>query len=229
MYERSRCSFEEVVNNIIMDSAILTEEKQLILRAKNDPEAFGVLYDRYYPHIFRFVLSRTGNYELAQDLTAETFFQALKSIWRFRLRNRPFKAWLYKIAVTQVAGFYRKKSKYCELSIDESPEIINRPSVEKSSRELPEVESLKLAEFKQVHTLLSKLKPIQHDVVILRYFEEKSLEEISTILDIKINTIKSHLRRSLVELRKLLANNNTFYKDGRSISQLEKILKGSKA
>lgn len=187
-----------------MDSAI-QEEKQLIQRAKNDPEAFGQLYDRYFPHIFRYILSRTGNYELTQDLTAETFFQALKHLWRFRLLGRPFSAWLYKIAIAQIGNFYRQKSKYCEISLEEFPELFIQHSRHPQFKEL---ESEEWKKFQEIHVLLGKIKPLQHDIIVLRYFNNKSLEEISSFLGLKVNTVKSHLRRGLATLRKIIISHD---------------------
>jgi len=62
----------------------LHEEKELIKRAKQDPEVFAELYDQYYSKIFGYVLKRTANLEIAQDIVSETFFKALKKLWQFR-------------------------------------------------------------------------------------------------------------------------------------------------
>lgn len=215
-----------------MDRPILKEipkeEQDLIRKAKNDPEAFGTLYDRYYSQIFRFVMRRTGNYELAQDLTAETFFQALKAIWRFRLRKRPFSAWLYKIAIAQIANFYRKKSNYCEIAMDECPELINRPSSEINPAKALAEKIDTHEQYQKIHKLFLQLKKIQHDIVVLRYFEDMSFEEISKVTDLKLNTVKSHHRRALLKLRELVNANNINY-DTKGIPQLERVLEESKA
>lgn len=63
----------------------LEQEKELVARARNDTEAFGELYDRYYPQIFGYVLRRTAGIEVAQDITSEVFFKALKKLGQFRL------------------------------------------------------------------------------------------------------------------------------------------------
>ena len=70
-------------------------EENLVKRAKKDPEAFGLIYDKYYQPIFGYILRRTANVALAEDLTAQTFLKALKSLWRFRWQNVPISAWLY--------------------------------------------------------------------------------------------------------------------------------------
>ena len=73
----------------------LDAEKDLIRQAQKDPGAFAELYDHYYPKIFGYVLRRTVHLEAAQDITAETFFKALRKLWQFRWRNISFSSWLY--------------------------------------------------------------------------------------------------------------------------------------
>jgi DNA-directed RNA polymerase specialized sigma subunit, sigma24 homolog len=68
----------------------LSEEKELVERARRDPEVFGELYDRYYSQIFGYVLKRVANIEIAQDITSEVFFKALKNLGQFKWRNISF-------------------------------------------------------------------------------------------------------------------------------------------
>lgn len=192
----------------------LFDEKDLVHRAKKDPEAFGELYDLYYAKIYRFILHRTAHIETAKDLTAETFFQALKNLWRFRFMKRPFSAWLYKIAFTQVAMYYREKKKYFSTTFEESPEIIHTMHLESSGADEMNVQMDMLKEFKNLHTLMRKLKEKEQSVLVLRYFEDKSFEEIGDILKMKINTVKSHVRRALLHLRELYNNEQVIFSYG---------------
>src|SRR5437588_13020280 len=83
------------------------EERELVERAKEDPEAFGALYDRYFPQIYRFTYSRVRDQSLAEDVTSEVFFKALRNIKRYTYSGHPFSAWLYHIALNAVADHYR--------------------------------------------------------------------------------------------------------------------------
>jgi RNA polymerase sigma-70 factor (ECF subfamily) len=74
------------------------QERELVERAKSNREAFGELYDQYYSRIFGYVLKRTANIEVAEDVTSEVFFKALKNLRQFRWRGVPFSSWLYRIA-----------------------------------------------------------------------------------------------------------------------------------
>ena len=79
-------------------------DSALIARAKEDPEAFGLLYERYVGNIYNYIYYRTGNHHDAEDLTARTFFRALKHVSRYVDRGAPFSAWLYRIAHNLVAN-----------------------------------------------------------------------------------------------------------------------------
>lgn len=177
---------------------ILENERKIVERAKKDPEAFGVLYDFYYSKIVRFIWFRTQNTEIAQDLTSETFFQALKNLWRYRFMRRPFSSWIYKIATTQVALYYRQKKKYCAVALEECPEILM--ASHNTAQAHPSLDLDKEKDAQWLHIHLARLRDIWQNVLVLRYFEEKSIEEISKILHLKPNTVKSHLRRALLAL-----------------------------
>jgi len=100
----------------------LNEEKELIKLAKKEPEVLAKVYGHYYPKIFGYVLKRTANLEIAQDITSETFFKALKKLWQFRWRNISFSSWLYKIATNEINKYFRR-GKYKSASIDELQEL----------------------------------------------------------------------------------------------------------
>ncbi len=183
----------------------LLNEVELVKRAKKDPEAFGAIYDFYYARIFRFILFRVANNDVAKDLASETFFQALKNIWRFRFIRRPFSAWLYKIASTQIAMYFREKIKYCELTQEEYPEILTSVMAKNSSPvDLMELMDKK-EDFKKLHHCMQQLKGVEQSIIALRYFEDKSLLEVSELLGMKINTVKSHTRRALLHLKKIFS------------------------
>jgi RNA polymerase sigma factor (sigma-70 family) len=74
-------------------------DTELLRRARRDPDAFCVFYDRHAEQLHRWLIRETGDVHAATDLTAETFAQALKSLWRFRGdHDGAGTAWLWSIA-----------------------------------------------------------------------------------------------------------------------------------
>lgn len=183
----------------------LSKEKEIIEKAKRDPEVFGLLYDKYYQPIFGYILKRTADIELTQDLTSQTFFKSLKNLGRFRWQNIPFSAWLYRIATNEVNSFYRKRKRIVQVSFDKIPEISSEVRTdEELKRAEEELKSKK--EFIRLHQSISQLNPIYQNVIALRFFDKKKISEISQILGKSQGTIKSQIHRALKELKKVMTD-----------------------
>ncbi len=66
------------------------EDKDLVAKAKDDPEHFGELYDRYFDPILNYTFRRVGDFDLANNITSEVFLKAYTHLWKFEWRNLPF-------------------------------------------------------------------------------------------------------------------------------------------
>lgn len=95
----------------------IDQEQKLVEAAKTDANAFGELYDFYYSKIFNYILRRTGDFELAQDITTAVFMKALDKIQGFTWRGLPFSAWLYRIASNEIADHFRGKPRTISLEV----------------------------------------------------------------------------------------------------------------
>jgi len=179
----------------------LKEEKELVKKAQKDSEVFAKLYNEHYSRIFSYALKRTANLEIAQDITSETFFKALKKLWQFRWKNISFSSWLYKIANNEIANYFRK-NKY-KVSLEKIPEPVafSNPFAEiiKAEQELKKHQDFLLLQEK-----ISKLPIKYQEVIILRFFEKKKIKEVAEILGKKEGTVKSLLSRGLEKLRNLV-------------------------
>lgn len=185
----------------------LNEEKELIKLAQKDPEVFAKVYSHYYPKIFGYILKRTANLEIAQDITSETFFKALHKLWQFRWRNISFSSWLYKIATNEINQYFRK-GKYKSASLD----ALQEQGFEPISLHNPEIEIIEAQEKLKQHQdflvcqdKIGQLDIKYQEVITLRFFEEKKLNEIGEILGKSEGTIKSLLHRGLEKLRESMA------------------------
>ena len=180
-----------------------SREKEIIEEAKKNPEAFGLIFDEYYRPIFRYILRRTADIELAKDLTSETFFKALKNLGKFSWRRVPFSSWLYRIATNEANSAWRKKRKFVKVSLDNLPEISSRDNPEEEYAAAQE-EIRNKEEFQLLHRKILKLNPVYQAVISLRFFEKKKIAEIGRILGKPEGTIKAQLHRALKELRELM-------------------------
>lgn len=181
----------------------LEVEKHLIEEARTSPEAFGELYDAYYPKISNYLLHRMPGAEIAQDITAEVFFKAMTRLNTFSWQGLSFSAWLYKIANNEIKMYYRKKERKIfsleSLFNDHHFEMPDSTDIEQDYI-LAEEELSQNLLFCQAKDALLELPLIYQDVMVLYFFEEMSLAEISEVTGKNLNTIKSLLSRGKEKL-----------------------------
>ncbi len=171
-------------------------EIELINQAKSDPEAFGKLYECYVDRIYSYVFYRTGNVHEAQDLTTRIFVKALNKIGTYRHMGLPFSAWLYRIAHNMVANYHRDNARKGEISLDEIPLIgLGQTS------EHPELAVQKQQELNKLMNLISDLPKIRQELIILKYVDDLSNQEIAKIFRKTEGAIKSLYHRTILELR----------------------------
>ena len=178
-------------------------ERRLVEQAKTDPLAFGRLFDAYYDRILNYVLHRTADVYVAQELTSNVFYNALKSLGRFRWRSLPFGAWLYRIATNEVNGYYRRRARSRTVDIDDTPVDQLADPMAGADRDVITAQRA-VAEntlFLELHAAIAELDAKYQDVIVLHYFEKKSLEEIKLILGQPIGSLKSRLHRGRKMLR----------------------------
>ncbi len=182
----------------------LEEEKHLVEDAKCNSLAFGQLYDAYYPQISNYLLRRLPRAEVAQDITAEVFFKAMTKLHTFSWRQLSFSSWLYKIANNEIKMYYRKKErKFFSLEFlfnQDGFELPDSTDIEQDYIAAEE-ELSRNQEFKEIQKHLLELPLIYQEVLALRFFEDKSLEEISEITGKNLNTVKSLVARGKEQVR----------------------------
>ncbi|MFZ3071272.1 MAG: sigma-70 family RNA polymerase sigma factor [Anaerolineaceae bacterium] len=174
----------------------IDDEVELINQAKKDPEAFGVLYERYVERIYNYIYFRTGSTHDAEDLTSKVFFRALQNIGHYRHMGLPFSAWLYRIAHNLVANYHREKSKVNEISIDQLalPNLPTRLAA-------PETSALQNQEMDYLMMVINDMPRQKRELIILKFVEKLSNAEIAEIFNKSEGAIKSLYHRTLLELR----------------------------
>ena len=181
----------------------LEEEKQLLEKIKENPKFFGKIFDAYYKPIFNYVFHRVTDYDISRDISADTFLKAYLNIHAFKWKDVSILTWLYRIATNEINYYYRK-NKGTRLSLDlldSQTNILFEFDDYQTEKQLIENELKVNEDFVRVQRSLKKLNTKYQEVLSLRFFEKKSLKEISEILDKKEGTIKSLLSRGLDKLK----------------------------
>ncbi|MGD0854550.1 MAG: RNA polymerase sigma factor [Dehalococcoidia bacterium] len=174
-------------------------EEELVKRAQHNREAFGELYEINYKRIFNYALKRTANVQLSLDITSATFFKAMNQINKYRWRDIPFAAWLYRIASNEINDYYRKEGRR-NISIDSISELADTTDFADEVNQAEE-ELSKHEEFLLLHKKLAELPSMYQEVIVLKFFEKKKIKDIVEILGKKEGTIKSLLHRGIEKLR----------------------------
>ncbi len=166
----------------------------LIARAKEDAEAFSLLYERYVDRIYNYIYYRTGNHYDAEDLTARTFYRALKHFPRYVDRGAPFSAYLYRIAHNVVANWHRDTQRRQMVPLEEATLLALR-------REEPAVASDEQYEREMLLAAVRRLPPDRQQLLILKFVEQMSNAEIAEVMGRSEGAIKSLYHRTLRALR----------------------------
>ncbi|MFN2285979.1 MAG: RNA polymerase sigma factor [Anaerolineae bacterium] len=173
------------------------EERDLITRAKSDPEAFGELYQRYVERIYNYHYRHSGNPTEAEDLTSRTFYRALRSLHRYREKGASFQAWLFRIAHNLVVNWYRDTSRHPSVAIDSVS-----PLHSTSPAPLDYVEARETREL--LVQLLADLPEDRKTLLLLKHVEQMSNLEIAAVMGKSEGAIKALYHRTLISLRDMV-------------------------
>jgi len=189
----------------------------LKLSMKGDEIAFNQIVESFQKPVFNLCFRMLSNTEAAEDAAQETFWRAYQSIKKYN-PDRSFATWLLSIAAHYCIDQHRKR-KLPETDIDdylaETAPDNNIPN--------PEAVVIQKEHQTQIQDLLNELQDLDRASVVLRYWHECSEEEISQILDISVNAVKSRLHRSRKKLAIVWQSQNQYS------SQVERMKNGSPA
>lgn len=173
-------------------------EMELVAHAKQNPQAFGALYELHFEAVFRFVYHRLNEKQTAKDITQQVFVKAMLNLHSFQFKGFSFSSWLFRIAINELYRFYGqlKKERCVNISSEGVEEI------------LLEINETVYADLDE--PLFNALKHLNEDqllIVEMRYFEKRSFAEIGEIMGITENNAKVKLYRVIDKLKLLMKTN----------------------
>lgn len=176
---------------------------KVVSRAKEgDQKAYAELMQRYKDSIYFMALKMVNNKDDAMDLTVETFGKAFENLDKYK-PDFAFSTWLFRIATNNCIDFIRKKRlNVVSLNTLTDQDGEERQLEVRSENLNPEETSIKKQENEKLKNIVDQLPSRYRTLIILRYFEEQSYEEIAQQLDLPLGTVKAQLFRA----RDLLAN-----------------------
>jgi RNA polymerase sigma-70 factor (ECF subfamily) len=178
-------------------------DSELLLLSREEPDAFGVLYERHAEGLLGYFARRTFDPEAAAELVAETFAEAFASRGRFRDRGAGAAGWLYGIARHQLGRFFRHGS------VDSrARRKLGLPEREVSAEDYERIEEL--IDFEQVGRAIAQafslLSDEQREAMTLRVVEGRPYREVADLLKCSEETARARVSRGLKRLTKLLGS-----------------------
>lgn len=171
---------------------------------RHDPDLIEQLIELYQHRLFRYLLFLTGSRDLSQDLFQETWLRVLERGSQYSGRAR-FDTWMFAIARNLMLDQTRKRG---TVSLDEVMDPENaRPLEIAGDAPSPFDHFQSQEQAARIGRALLGLHPLYREVLVLRFHEEMSLEEIAQISRAPLSTIKSRLYRGMAALKPALEMN----------------------
>jgi RNA polymerase sigma-70 factor, ECF subfamily len=167
------------------------------LARQGDADAFGLLYDHYHGAVYRFLFYRTHSVVVAEDLTSETFFRALRSMTGFRWQGKDFGAWLMTIARNLATDHFKAGRTRLELTTEDM-------GLHDDTTEGPENAVLAGLTNEILLDALAKLPVEQRDCVVMRFLQGMSIAETAGVLGRSDGAVKQLQLRGIRNLAKLM-------------------------
>jgi RNA polymerase sigma-70 factor (ECF subfamily) len=185
----------EVVSKYHFTREDMLQEQILVEAAKQDPEQFRGLYNRYYERIFLYVWQRIDDKEVAHDVTSQVFLKAMQNLYKYEFKGVPFASWLYRIAKSEVYTVLRKLQVQRTVNIDS----VGMGDMVSEMEEDPYAEWMPV-----LSAAVAELEEDDLQLVEMRFFEKRPFKEIADIFDITENNAKVRTYRILEKLKKIL-------------------------
>ncbi len=162
-----------------------------------DAEAFGLLYDHYQASVYRFLFYRTRSSTLAEDLTSETFFRALRSMNNFRWQGKDFGAWLMTIARNLATDHFKAGRTRLEMTTEDM-------GLHDDATDGPEAAVLDGLTNEILMRALTDLPAEQRDCLVMRFLQGMSIAETAAVLGRSDGAVKQLQLRGVRNLAKLM-------------------------
>lgn len=179
-------------------------EKKWLQWTRVDPDQFHLFYDKYHDRIMGYLFKRVEDYELAGELAGEVFAQAWEKLPGFRWQGYSFGTWLLHIARQVLGRHWRRLRKISEKRFEEERTEFMQPVP-------PDEELQKKRDALLVRHSIRELVPDRQEVIILHYWEDMTVREISLVMKLGQPLVKAHLRRGRKQMRKWLLEHGVEY------------------
>lgn len=184
-------------------------DAQLVQNSLENPEHFVHIINRYGAPLSRYIRRRSRATEHdVEDILQDIFIKVYRNLNDFDDRLS-FSSWIYRITHNHIIDWYRKEKKHDNVSLDnEESTLIFSLAGGESADAAAHAKELS----GEVSKILDNISPAYRDVLVLRFFEDKSYEEISDILRIPVSAVGVRINRAKAAIKKKLLEDNLTHK-----------------
>ncbi len=179
-----------------MSNPTILLEQQFILAKQGDKKAFEELYLNLFTPVYRFIYVRVRNKELAEDICHAVFLKTLESLPRHSSSNNSPIAYFLTAARNTLIDHWRKKkdATLAHSTEEDEPEIA-------STLKGPHETLVEAEQTKELYEAMQNLNDEQREVLILKYINDRSTDEIANILDKSNDAVRQIQSRAIKQLR----------------------------
>ncbi len=192
----------------MVDYAQLSDQDVIRYAREGRESAFRELISRYERPVFSVIYRMIHDRELAEDLAQETFIKVLNALDRYDPSYK-FSSWIFKIAHNATVDHIRKKTPET-FSLDGSPYARTQEQAEATSftavdtAETPDQYTSSRQMGVEIEAALQEIRPAYREAIMLWHIEGRPYDEIASIMDLPLGTVKTYIHRGRNELRKRL-------------------------
>ena len=162
---------------------------------KQKEQALSQFYDQTINNVYGLALRITGKAEEAEEVVSDVYLQVWEQADRYRVEKGTIMAWLLTICRSRAIDRLRKRQQSSpEISDAECSELMDLVAS-------PEYLLSNTQQYSTINQALQKLSSVQRQLLSLAFFKGMTYQEIADFIDMPLGTVKSHIRRSLIELR----------------------------
>lgn len=173
---------------------ILTDNELVVLVRGKSPERYAELIERYQGKLFAYLYRLIGNRDEAEDLLQDVFIKAYKNLHSYDV-SRKFSSWIYRIAHNEAVNYIKRKSLKRFISWEDISSTKDK-LVSQSTEDGADDAWIRKEAIKEVDDAIDRLPIKYKQVLLLRYFSDKSYEEIGEILGKPVNTVGTLINRA---------------------------------
>lgn len=171
-----------------------------------DEGSFTELVTRYQRRFYRLAFGYLRNHEESLDAVQESFIKLYRARATWEPRANPY-TWAYRIVANQCVDIIRRRKGQAAASLDDDEVGLSRTIADEKAIDPLQLQ-LSVEERRKVMQAVLKLPQRQREIIILRHYEDLSLQEIADAQGCALGTVKSSLHRAIASLRQILERGN---------------------